>query len=214
MTRARARCRAAGLADDRGRRDGRVARGGFQPRRRAREVCRIPTPSASPNSTAPCAAPGWIRCASAPPSPSPRRSRPSSRPGAGGGGGERPKSEVRRPKEVRSPKSEGRRPSAAERGCFSRQPRAQAAGCFLGFRISAFLRLSDFGFRISLRPSALLVRPTAVRRRHQLARPATTSLPCVRHMPRYRPRSGSNTACGLSSPASSCWRWLALRSGF
>jgi len=61
-----------------------------------------------------------------------------------------PKSETRRPKEIRNPKSEIRSPKGI--------PSQQADGCpavfrlpasDFGFRISSFLRISVFGFRIS-----------------------------------------------------------------
>jgi hypothetical protein len=78
----------------------------------------------------------------------------------------RPKSEGRNPKEIRSPKAEGRRSVTS---CYA----------IFEFRASAFFRPSDFGLRILL-PTVLLLRP------HVLLA-ADTNVPAPEQIPALRP---------------------------
>jgi branched-chain amino acid transport system ATP-binding protein len=89
---------------------------------------------------------------------------PSASGGQEGGGGN-PKAEIRRPKEARSPKSEGAEPrslDAAQSGAEAGSPqpsgstpsRGGEVGGEFGLRISDFLRTSAFGFRIWRQDSA------------------------------------------------------------
>ena len=109
--------------------------------------------------------------------------------------GRSPKSEGRRKAEGRNPKAEGR--SACGKWPFqttATQGRTGRTRCLFGFRVSAFLRASGFGLRIlSAAFSLLVAHPSLAAATNSPGR--TTSLPFVRHMPRYLPPSGINTAC-------------------
>ena len=110
---------------------------------------------------------------------------------------------------VRSPKAEVRRKSEVR----VRNAAEASVRRVLGLRISDFGLPSAFGFRLSV----LLSLPCSSHLCSPLPptpRALTTSLPCVRRMPRCRPHSGNSMAAGSSSPECWCWRWLALPSGF
>jgi len=80
--------------------------------------------------------------------------------------GRNPKSEIRNPKEIRSPKAEGQSLCGA-----------RFASAF-GFRISAFLRISGFGFRILALTLSLLAVPPSF---------ASTNTPTNGEIPALRP---------------------------
>ena len=87
---------------------------------------------------------------------------------------QRPKAETRRPKEIRSPKAERELQRAQRRvdaapGSPDPERCAGGSGSDFGFRTSDFLRISDFGFRISYH--VMPARVGALRwRRHALTR--------------------------------------------